>query len=118
MKFLALLVMLASASTFAAEYGVCDYIDSTDFVDAKTVISTADRPSRFSAFEKKLVKEASELVGKSLKNGFISYYNVNGKMIALVSSLIDEEHYGAFFEVKASSSKLIATIENDSIVCN
>jgi hypothetical protein len=139
MKTIALMFMLVTTQAFASE--VCKFEETVNFTEAYKEIRRSEDLNKFTVLEKKMIHQAvglqrwredltqeqalldfmdireNETLPGSLA-GAIVYYSVKGKTIALVSHYPGDNEYGAFFEVKGSSFRVIAEIGDSFIECS
>lgn len=141
MKLLFILLMLTSGNAFCMN--PCSFLDTPDFfksLEAKKIRPSyvSKNHSRFNFNEKHMIhltitlqewfkgisREESltlfaETLGKSknLRRGEIIYYNFPNKKIALVHYWPDSNEYGAFYEIKNNSYRLLAQVSESFIYC-
>jgi hypothetical protein len=142
MKLLALTLALMTSQAFA--FDVCSLQDTgalEDAVLAKEIkhLQTTE-PFKFNQLEKKMIfemvkkddwneieSEADAVLHFEDRNadelqagtnaGEIAYYAAGSKKIAMVHYYPGDNEYGAIFEVKNGSHKMIATIGDGEISC-
>lgn len=132
MKIFFLLGLLFSFNAFSFE--VCDFRDTTDlFHDLKVnnikPTKTSKNPKRFTFIEKQMIhltvtlrdwfgganKEEALLIFS--EKGNVRHYTVGEKSYAFVLYYPQGEEYGAFYEFKNSSFRIVAEIISGQILC-
>lgn len=126
--------LLLSSQLFAQD--ICSYQETWEFEEALQAsnIKTSKiskNHKRFLFVEKLMIhltvtqeewlsgstrEEALEIFGNG-NDGKISYYQINGRTFALVQYWPGDNEVGAFFEMKESTFKLIASISDSFIRC-
>ncbi len=141
MKILLAVALFITTNAFAVD--LCSFQETSDFNKAiETLkikpVKKSTNPKRFTFIEKQMVhltitlqgwlsgstkEESIEIFGdyhggkKGFNAGEILYYEIAGKQIAVVHYWPGENEFGAFFEIKNGSYKLLADISDSFITC-
>jgi hypothetical protein len=135
MKFLIILALTLTTQAFAVD--ICQFNETWDFNEA--LESEGHQPTkisqnhkRFTFLEKQMIhltitlqdwlkgssrEEALEIFGDYGRDGEIVYYKIAEKTYAFVHYWPGDNEYGAFFELKKSSYRLVASISDSFIDC-
>jgi hypothetical protein len=135
MKFLIILALTLTTQAFAVD--ICQFNETWDFKQA--LISEGYKPTktsknhkRFTFIEKQMIHltitlqdwlkgssrdEALEMFGQDGEDGQVVYYVIGEKKYALVHYWPGDNEYGAFFELKNSTYRLVAYIGDSFIEC-
>lgn len=132
MKSLILLGLLFSFNSYALE--VCNYRDTTDFFhalksEAIKPIKVSKNPKRFTFIEKQMIHltvtlrdwlsgttkdDALVIFGEK---GNVRHFEIDGRHFALALYYPNGVEHGAYYELRNSSYRLIAEINDGHIIC-
>jgi len=131
MKIFFLLGLLFSFNAFSFE--VCDFRDTTDLFHSFKVDAVKPRvsrnPKRFTFIEKQMIHltvtqrdwfggaNREEALSIFSEKGNIRHYRIEDKAYALALYYPQGTEYGAFFELRNSTFKIMAEIIDGQIIC-